>query len=475
MSKNTFQPMPMPDKDKLTATTSHGGFLVWLDAITLLIISFGTVADEFLNCLATPPKEPQADDRRPPRQTPVRPVAALTPNRLTFGVDPAPGGQRMDPTDLPSVCNKGAHSISNLPPFVYEHDEFGELTDPKGWDSFDTARTMYNTLLEAYTDKHNSLFAYIFTTFQPSALSVLQNQPTFRSVVQSKNVVQLRGLLNTVYTGTTAVQSLATLQTLITTKRQTGQTSAEFNNLLRTRTQNFAAAFQDPTKPGYVKIDAIHIAILLNCQPPQFAPFVDNLLMNEPLLFSQPVEVIEGKLRVHTQNQTALGRPTLPSNTKPALPQYPGTRPPKLSSHDTNNALATPAPYKANPWTPDFPHSAPRHTGKPTGDITRPHCPHCALNGYIRNNHGTPSNPCFDLNRLIAHRKTVTAPMSPTAPAAQTALLNQLLSALTVNSEQNCQADVLATTLASDDQYTFDYDALRRLTSDVGDALPHTA
>ena len=104
------------------------------------------------------------------------------------------------------------------PPPIRLRDEFGELTDPKGWDSFDTARTLYNTLLEAYTDKNNSLFAYIFTTFQPSALSVLQNQPTFRTVVQSKNVVQLGGLLNTVYTGTTAVQSLVILQALITTK-----------------------------------------------------------------------------------------------------------------------------------------------------------------------------------------------------------------------------------------------------------------
>ena len=106
----------------------------------------------------------------------------------------------MNPTDLPSVCTKGAQPITNLPPFVYEHDDFGELTDPKGWDYFDTARTLYNTLLEAYTNKNNSLFAYILTTFQPSALSVLQNQPTFRTVVQSKNVVQPGGLLNTVYT-----------------------------------------------------------------------------------------------------------------------------------------------------------------------------------------------------------------------------------------------------------------------------------
>ena len=67
-----------------------------------------------------------------------------------------------------------------------------------GWDSIDKAHTLYSKLLEAYTDKHNSLFNYILTTFHPSALSALQNQLTFRTVVQSNNVVQLCGHLNTV-------------------------------------------------------------------------------------------------------------------------------------------------------------------------------------------------------------------------------------------------------------------------------------
>ena len=65
-----------------------------------------------------------------------------------FCTKPAPGRPGLDPAGTPSAPVKGACAITNLPPFVYEHDEFGELTDPKGWDSFDTARTLYNTLLE---------------------------------------------------------------------------------------------------------------------------------------------------------------------------------------------------------------------------------------------------------------------------------------------------------------------------------------
>ena len=138
----------MHEKDKLTATTSHGGFLFCLEAITLLIISFGTTTDEFLTCIENPSKEPQADDRRLTRQIPVRPVSALTPSRLSFRAAPAApgGGLGLDPAVTPSALVKGAYAITNLPPFVYEHDEFGELTDPKGWDSFDTACTLYNTL-----------------------------------------------------------------------------------------------------------------------------------------------------------------------------------------------------------------------------------------------------------------------------------------------------------------------------------------
>ena len=66
-----------------------------------------------------------------------------------------------------------------------------------------------------------------------------------------------------------------------------------------------------------------------------------------------------------------------------------------------------------------------------------------SLNGYIRNDHSTtsfPNNPCANLQLLITHRKTVTAPMplapQPIAPADQSALINQLLSALTANAEQ---------------------------------------
>ena len=84
MSKNTFQPMPMPEKDKLTATTSHGGFLVWLDAITLLIISFGTVADEFLNCLATPQKNPNKPTIDVPRDKSLRLPQTASASVLTL-------------------------------------------------------------------------------------------------------------------------------------------------------------------------------------------------------------------------------------------------------------------------------------------------------------------------------------------------------------------------------------------------------
>lgn len=460
----------MPDHNHLTASSGHGGFLLWLRTLRLLIISFGTVADEFLKGKSQPPVAPHQDDRRPARTASTR--QPTTP--------PAP----LSPVAIPSDADSDADSEAETdpeplhPPYVHQHDASGELTHD-GWASFDKVAATYKIDLDLYTDKNSNLFSYILTTIRPSGISLLQDQPTYDAVLESKNVVQLRTLLDTVFTGTQAVQSLVTLQSLITTKRLPNQSHADFNNVLRTRVQNFAAVFQDAHHPGYVKIESIHIAILLHCQPNEFAPFVDTLLIHDSNLFASPVETIESKLRIHAQNQIALGRSSaIPKNRTSNPSGFPGL---SRTVSDTNNALATLPTQKVSHWTLAHPHSKPYNSGPPKGDATRPHCAHCALNGYVFNNHGLPNtDPCGDLQKLNNARRSLTAalpqtPAPPLAPTDQSAFITQLVSAITANTAQHRQADALASLLATEDSYVLDSDALTRLHTAAGPEDQSTA
>lgn len=472
MSNSKYPTLAMPDAQKLTASSGHGGFLVWRKALRLLIISFGHVADEFLTGHSNPPVEPGEDDRRPAKSS-VRPVpttALPTPAHINFDADvhphtPPAGAVAEDLDDDPPFLPEPPVAPR---PFIFQHDEAGTLT-PAGYASYDAAVAAYRAQHETYTEKHNHLFSYILTTLNPSALSLLHDQSTFDAVITSKNAVQLHDLLIAAYTSVPVIQSLVTLKVLTKIKRLPNQTGPEFNQQLRICIQNFTAAFQDPDLPGHVKINALHVAFLLQCQPPEYAPFIDNLLLIEPKLLSLPVDVIEGKLRAHGENQFALGR-HLTGFPKPALFPNPSFKGPPRPHNDPNNALATPYQPKISHWTPQFPHSAPRNTGKPTGDANQPHCGHCALNGYIRNNHGNPSHPtpCFDLKRLSE------LPSPPQPRPDQSALITQLMSALT-HSENTRQADALATLLAADDTYTLDHDSLHRLATAAGPVDTRTA
>ena len=113
----------MPEHNHLTASSGHGGFLLWLRTLRLLIISFGTVADEFLKGKSQPPAAPHQDDRRPAR-------TASTRQPTTPPAPPSPVAAI--PSDADSDADSEAETDPEPlhPPYVHPNEHKHQKTLP---------------------------------------------------------------------------------------------------------------------------------------------------------------------------------------------------------------------------------------------------------------------------------------------------------------------------------------------------------
>ena len=328
-----------------------------------------------------------------------------------------------------------------LPPFVFEHDAYGELTTA-GYAAFDAKDVIYTASLLAYEHETRQLYAYLQTTLTDRAKDSLKLHPQHSAVAQSKNIAKFRALLDATFQTNTGVFSLTSLHDLINLKRKPGQQTDGFHYTLRMLVRRFAATYESAEHPGTVSIDLLHLLLLLLNQPTENQPFVDNLLMHEIHLLKLSPVVVETRIRAYEQNRKELTRTIRGPADKPSQP--PGSRTAKSPSNDTHNALATTgAPAPANTRS--------RPTGPATGD-TPEYCPHCYdRTGRKFNNHGHGTLPaCNSSQRSTTAHTTAPSQAHPvpaaTEPAAlaaqqqaglatqrQAALASQLLAALGVS------------------------------------------
>jgi hypothetical protein len=302
MSFTTYTTTPMAEPHKLTASATHGGYLHFLKKLLVLLVSFGAAADEFFTGVASPPRQPNEDDRRPPK-----PISTPTSTHSSNPIYSSLSSVHPEPTDAAADTPDDASEADTLRPFIYaHHGKNGELS-VDGYAAYSTALTAYNRNQLIYNHCHAQLLTYLLTTLHPSVHTLLDNDLEWPAVLRSKNAVSLKHILDRLFTPILAIRSISSLTNLLTFRRPPNSTLSTFHSLLRTLVEAFAAAFQDALHPGYVKIDHIHTALLLTNQPAALLPLTEKLLLSSNLL-TLTTSDIETQYRHYEQNIAALNR-----------------------------------------------------------------------------------------------------------------------------------------------------------------------
>ena len=442
MSSKT-QATNIPSNKHLTANAGIGGLVVWLKALARASLIFGASGRELITGISEAPIPPHENDTQPPiSQRPTNPD---------------------DDENLSDISYPKSHTLPSTPThtpiWIYQHTKNGQQLTAQGYKDFRTAVAAHNALpaTREYPNNQLEVINWSFNQMNQTAIDLIEGHPLFPGILAQPNVVTYHHLLHLTFANSTtnrSTQALINLQQI----RQGNSSMTEYAQTLRHVIAELTATFQDPDKPGYIKIADFHKTTLVANIAPKYQPFIHHLTASDQSIRALSVTDLETKLRaVEVSHELYAQQSTSHSHPKTTHPHNPKTTPapPDLYSTDTNNAL--------------FTHSTSR------GDRNQPHCPKCAQHvGKIYNNHGFEGAP--PCTRIFTSSTT-----NPPNLDRQTALITSLLAAINASSPEfasdhhdlahQAQQLALGTILASDDDYIIDAAALSQLDS----SLYHTS
>ena len=441
--------------------TGAVGFLQFLTHMGRHLLPFYPHGQAFVTGVdAHRPRRPQPHDRIPTtaptgENTPSTPAPTERPNRaLIEELDPSLSADLTAPTPT-----RRASTTADDPPqdddFLFEHDPAGQLSK-SGRKAYDAATAEFTTDLKYYELVQRTFISWTITQMKQNAVDALEAAPAFHDILALPNIAAFRKLLDGLFNRTSNLRSISDFSNLTTHRMQQKETSTEYSTGLRTKVNAFMSTFQSPDHPNHVHIDTLHSSLLLAGLRAEYKPLVDQLIAGTNNISTFTAASLEDRVRTFELDLQAYNSVTKSTTTNPANNPA-NNRNKNRNTNPTTQALLTPSVQSL--WSPTHPHTKSAGNGSGPGDANLPHCPHCAKNLRVYNNHGFPGAAkgplCHDEERTKAHA----APNSTVAPAPPTSASTQAM--LTA---------ALATLLTSQPDHPLDEAAIRALGSSLDGA-----
>ena len=425
---STFNPTVYPELTAFLPSQGQGAYTNWLRNLAIFLLAFNTPGQEFDTGIPDPPI--------PPLQQALRkldpPAASHKPKTSKPTTASPPAEDSDDPTSEPAEADQDEDDSPQQ--YLYAHIKNSSNLTAAGWIAFDSDTKDYNRLLEKYIQDQRNLIAFIFANLSVDARTILRNNDQYRILLNKPNAAALRRLCDKSFSHHNILGSLASFSSLRDIKLTT--TPASLFDATQVAIDALISSYCTPDMPDYISIKSIHVSTLLAALPPSFKPLVDTIILGDVPITSLTVPDTRKRILDWTANQVLYSHN---KTTHTKTNTNTNTNTPKPSPAATGSlALLTTDDKPKSQWTPAKPHARPKGTGGP-GDPTKPHCSHCALNGWIFNNHGFPGAQyginCNDLTRLKTPPTKPTptpapAPAAASNPWSQQQNIAALLSAL---------------------------------------------
>jgi hypothetical protein len=350
------------------------------------------------------------------------------------------------------------------------------------------AHEAYETSLINMHNLRMACFAFILANMTQSSLDALKlDTKSFSLASEQHDLVLLRSAVESTHSTSSLIAGL-TLFNTITSAKQGNESLTTFFTKTSLLVTALALTFASPTNPKFISIKALHIAIIFaGINANHFQPYLDKLSLDTSLTHMDQLEVsqVTAALTTFDLNRTSRAannnttqhpnsdmslkqaqrlvmehnakHQQQQSNTGNALINSSPTTNNNTNKKDTTNTT-TPNTTNTDPrrcqWSTEHPHTWVTRTSPGPGNINLPHCPHCALNGHILNNHGHGTlKPCSDIR---------------TASDEQQALLSNFVALMNGTASQH-QRDSLNVFM---DSGIFDASALASMNSGLGAPVP---
>ena len=415
----------IPAKDKLDSVNGLSGLRQFLLILKPLLVLFGQIGTQFLERgPSVAPKQPHIHDQfhLPASATSPSPSSSTPPQTPSARslLDDLSREQDQHPfTAPPSPSRK--NPFQSTTPFLYDHLDT-DLTQlsKTGMAEFKADYKIWLKDMAAHEKLERQCFSFIWSGLLPSVHELLKTAgETFDKVLAAGSVLGLRLLLDETLGCSSSLRTLSTLIQLVST-RQDSLSLPEFVNTVQENVNNAIAAFGDPNHPGLIDMNHVHSAILLVGLNHSHSEFRNTFLHKTPNIQDATPHKVISELRQWDSSSKALSDALHQGGKRSSKGSDLSKKPlggPSLKPH--LYGLATPIPSRKSTFSPSYPHSVPRYNGKtPNGDSSLPHCSHCALIGYIRNNHA--QDTCFDYARLQKLRAQPTPSSAAIVPVTPT-------------------------------------------------------
>ena len=489
-------PKQLPESQHLTNSKGSAGVTTWMALVIDAGRSFGLALKEFETGIyhdpeypdihavfLPPPYRPQQPAGQPttllanhtpvptPRSTNLgRDLDEELPEENTATVNPAitvPTRPTTPPPDPYQV-----HPVYKFP--KYEKDrKTGELT-ANGLIAYRKACEVFEESITGMNNLRLALFTFLLANMTKSSTDALKLNATYIQASEDQDVVQLRTAINETHSQASLMLSLATFNS-VTSAKQGSETLTAFFTKVAVLIGALSAAFASPSNPDFISIKSLHIAtIFAGINAAHFQAYLDKLSLDSSLTHMDDLTVQQVTAALTTHDNNRMARESNAKTHNPPNQDMSLQQAQKLVTEhklkqqqlqqqtNTGNALINTSPAPKNnsnndkgrspAWSEDHPHSHPRRPTPGPGNITQPHCPHCAKNNFIHNFHGHGDlKPCSDL------------PTSPQA-TAQAALMTNLLALVNGTASQHQQDSMAAFMDAS----VFDASALAAMNSGLG-------
>ena len=414
--------------------TGAAGFLLWVMNLQHHFMPFFPHGRAFLDGVEHPPTPPHEDDLRSIRGSSRPTPPALTPTGAPHPINRALTADLDDESaitaDESAAGGRPAPAPTTTDPslYLYEHNPNGNGLTKDGYKAFDQDYRAWELELKRYNQINCAFVGWLPTQLKQNALDALEDYPPYNIFLGSPTIAGFRTLLNAVFTKPSTIRSITDFTDLRNTVMLPGETSTAFAARLRAKVITLGSTYESSKYPGFISISAIHLSFLLAGLGKEYKPLIDQLILAENSIHELTPAHAEERVRAYEIDQQAYASAARSNNAFQ----------PNRNKHNKHNptpqapsqALLTATPSQ---WTATHPHTKALGTGAGPGDAKRPHCPHCAKNGYVYNNHGfsgADKGPlCHDLERLRAPPASTSAPPATDQAAMLTAALTALLTA----------------------------------------------
>ena len=412
-------PTAISDGKKLDHTKGSGGLISWLNEMVILLATIPHAGQEFLDKTdRSPPKPninkmfefPSTDSTPPPLEIDV---AASTPAKT-----------RSKSTPKKSKTPKSVESF-----FEFERDDDGALTSA-GRKAWMKATTAHQEKVEDLEEHRSECVAFVISCLSAATVVAIKNVPAIASVLAQSDVIGLRAIIDSVCMPLNSLRPVDSLHSLMNLKHDASKGVESFIHDFTQCSEDVRTIFSTVENPGYIALEPLLVAVLLNSVSKEFKPWLDQIATHTTNLNELTVLGLQDSMRQHAARELAFtkrhGGPAGKSDTSAAAAAKAAA---KANRAAAGTALATPGSASTrgpkyetadeSMLTKEHPYRRVRgnHTGP--AKLTDPSvttygcCAHCWANGWIITNHGT--NNCHDLIWLCKQLGTP-APTASTHP-----------------------------------------------------------